>query len=87
MNSLEDLLVLPNYTNLEIKTTYPKLPKNVSDHSYKIKRLIPQKIYDNKYSNDNIFQILLEMKKQLKMSIFNEEKNSSNNFMYIYLLL
>lgn len=82
MYSLEDLLVFPNYTNLEIKVSYPKLENNNKSYfTQKSKKNIIDKNTGSKYTNEIIFNTLLEMKRVLKSSIFNDDKNSANNFM------
>ena len=81
MNSLDDLLVFPNYSNLEIKIVHPRLPENKPIIPFKIKKIIPTRNFDLKHSNDYIFQTLMEMKNILKTSNFNEEKALNNNFM------
>jgi len=81
MNSLEDLLVFPNYTNLEIKVSYPKLDDYNNNSPKKLKRNISHKNLEAKIPNETIFNTLLEMKKVLKSSIFNDEKHFTYNFM------
>jgi len=83
MNSFEDLMVFPNYTNLEIKVSYPRLPSANLNIQQKVKRQIASNNSSShsKNTNETISNILLEVKKVLKSSIFYEEKNSTNNFM------
>jgi len=87
MNSLEDLLDFPNYTNLEIKVSHPRLPNNNNFINQKVNRAITNKNLEPKYTEETLFNTLLEMKKVIKSSIFNEEKNSTNNFMYLFSII
>jgi len=81
MSSFEDLLILPNLTNLNIQISYPKLPPNNSNTPYKIKRINTNKPIDGRYFNENIFQTLQQMKKVLNSAMLSEEKKLNNNYM------
>lgn len=81
MNSLDDLLIFPNYTGLEINIPNPKIPKKEDLYSYKVKESLNNKNSDENSTNDNIFKILTEMKIALKNCGSYEDKAANSNFM------